>query len=94
MRDGLRIVAAAVIVVLSAVAIDFVVNRLDGVARSLPAIQGLLIVAFLIGPRVLARVSHDRGVRSAPAQHSEGVGTVLVIGLNKLSVLLSWTRAA
>ena len=36
MRDGLRIVAATVIVVLSAVAIGFVVNRLDGVARSLP----------------------------------------------------------
>jgi lipopolysaccharide/colanic/teichoic acid biosynthesis glycosyltransferase len=87
MRDGLRIVAATIIVVLGAVSIAFVVNRLDGVARSLPVIQGLLIVAFLIGPRVLARVSHDRGVRSAPAQHSEGVETVLVIGLNKLTEL-------
>jgi lipopolysaccharide/colanic/teichoic acid biosynthesis glycosyltransferase len=87
MRDGLRIVAATLIVVLSAVAIGFMVNRLGEVPRGLPVIQGLLIVSFLVGARVLARVSHDRRVRSAPAPHSDGVETVLVIGLNKLAEL-------
>jgi lipopolysaccharide/colanic/teichoic acid biosynthesis glycosyltransferase len=87
MRDGLRIVAATIIVVLSAVAIGFVVNRLDGVARALPVIQSLLIVSFLVGARVFTRVSHDRHVRSAPAHHSDGVETVLVIGLSKLAEL-------
>ena len=87
MRDGLRIVAATVIVVLGAVAIGFIVNRLDDVARALPIIQGLLIVSFLVGARVLTRLSHDRRVRSAPAHHSDGVETVLVIGLNKLAEL-------
>ena len=62
-------------------------NRLDGVARALPIIQGLLIVSFLVGGRVLTRLSHDRRVRSAPAHHSDGVETVLVIGLNKLAEL-------
>jgi lipopolysaccharide/colanic/teichoic acid biosynthesis glycosyltransferase len=87
MRDGLRIVAATLIVVVSAVTIGFIVNRLEDVPRGLPVIQGLLIVSFLVGARVLARVSHDRRVRSAPVPHSDGVETVLVIGLNKLAEL-------
>ena len=87
MRDGLRIVAATVIVILSAVAIGFIVNRLEDVPRGLPVIQGLLIVSFLVGGRVLTRLSHDRRVRPAPAPHGDGVETVLVIGLNKLAEL-------
>jgi lipopolysaccharide/colanic/teichoic acid biosynthesis glycosyltransferase len=87
MRDGLRVVAATLVVVLSAVAIGFMVNRLDEIPRGLPVIQGLLIISFLVGARVLARASHDRRVRSASAAHSDGVETVLVIGLNKLTEL-------
>jgi lipopolysaccharide/colanic/teichoic acid biosynthesis glycosyltransferase len=87
MRDGLRVVAATLVVVLSAVAIGFTVNRLDEIPRGLPAIQGLLIVSLLVGVRVLARASHDRRIRSAPAPHCDGVETVLVIGLNKLAEL-------
>jgi len=50
-------------------------------------IQGLLIVSFLVGARVFTRVLHDRRVRSAPTHHGDGVETVLVIGLNKLTEL-------
>ena len=84
MRDCLRIAAATVVVVLSAVAIDFLVNRLEGVARALPLIQALLIISFLVGARILKRASHDRRVRSAPAP-SDRIETVLVIGLNKVA---------
>ena len=84
MQDCLRIAAATVVVVLSAVAIDFLVNRLDGVARALPLIQALLIISFLVGARMLKRASHDRRVRSAPAP-SDRIETVLVLGLNKLA---------
>ena len=87
MRDGLRIVAATVMIVLSAVAVGFLVNRLDGIARALPIIQGLLIVSFLVGARVLARVSHDRRVSISSHAPSDGAETVLVIGLNKLAEL-------
>ena len=87
MRDGLRIVAATLIVVVSAVAIGFIVNRLEDVPRGLPVIQGLLIVSLLVGGRVLKRLSHDRRVRPAPAPHHDGVETVLVIGLNTLAEL-------
>ena len=87
MRDGLRIVAATVMIVLGAITVGFVVNRLDGIARALPIIQGLLIVSFLVGARVLTRVSHNRRFRSAATHHSDGAETVLVIGLNKLAEL-------
>ena len=87
LRDGLRIVAATLTIVLSAVAIAFAVNRLDGVARAVPIIQGLLIVSFLVGSRTLTRLLHDRPVRSAPAHHCDRLETVLVIGLNKLAEL-------
>ncbi len=87
MRDGLRIVAATLVVVLSAVAVGFVVDRLDGIPRGLPVIQALLIVSLLVGGRVLTRLSHDRRVRSMPAHHGDGIETVLLIGLNKLAEL-------
>src|SRR5262249_20748029 len=78
MRDCLRIAAATVVIVLSAVAVGFLVNRLDGIARSLPLIQALLILSFLVGARILKRASHDRRVRSAPSP-SDRIETVLVI---------------
>ena len=84
LRDCLRIAAATALVVLSAVAIGFLVNRLDGVARALPLIQALLIISLLVGARILKRASHDRRIRSAPAP-SDRIETILVIGLNKLA---------
>jgi lipopolysaccharide/colanic/teichoic acid biosynthesis glycosyltransferase len=88
MRDCSLIVAATAIIVLNAVAIGFIVNRLDNIARALPLIQGLLIVSFLVGARLLTRASHDRRVRSVPAHApSDGVDTILVIGLNRVAEL-------
>lgn len=84
MRDCLRITSATAIVVLGAVAIDFLVNRLDGVARALPLIQALLIISFLVGARIFKRASYDRRVRSAPPP-SDRIETILVVGLNKLA---------
>src|SRR5262245_60816196 len=66
-RDGLRIVVLTVIVVLGAVAIGFIVNRMDGIPRGLPVIQGLLIVSVLVGARILARLPYDRRVPSPAA---------------------------
>jgi len=84
MRDCLRVSAATVVIVLSAVAIGFLLNRLDNIARALPLIQALLIISFLVGVRTLKRASHDRRVRSTPVA-SDRAETVLVIGLNKLA---------
>jgi lipopolysaccharide/colanic/teichoic acid biosynthesis glycosyltransferase len=87
MRDGLRIVAATLFVVVSAVAIGFIFNRLEDIPRGLPAIQGLIIVSVLVGGRVLTRLLYNRRVRPAHVPHSDRVETVLVIGLNKLAEL-------
>ncbi len=86
MRDYLRIVAATILIVTIAVAIGFLVNRLDGVARALPLIQGVLIVSFLVGARVLTRSLHGRRIRPLPAP-ADAAETVLIIGLNKLTEL-------
>lgn len=89
MRDYLRIIAATTATIVGVVALGFVFNRLDGIARSLPILQGLLIIAFLVGARVFARVRHGasrRLVQSPSAPDASGE-TVLVVGLNKLAEL-------
>ncbi len=93
MPDYVRVVGAAVVIVLCAVGIGFANNRLDGIARSLPVLQGLMIVAALVGVRVLFRLvfkprkqaivdaAADRGNAHAPHE------TVLVVGLNSITEL-------
>jgi FlaA1/EpsC-like NDP-sugar epimerase len=66
MPDYLWAVAAAILIVTSAVVLGFLVNRLEGVARSLPIIQGVLIAAGLVGARVFARLRHA-GRKRGPA---------------------------
>jgi lipopolysaccharide/colanic/teichoic acid biosynthesis glycosyltransferase len=85
-RDYWRIVAATAFVVASAVPIGFFVNRLDGVARALPILQGLLIVTFLVGARVITRALHAQRTRPAPAS-ARRTATVLLIGVTKLTDL-------
>jgi len=84
LRDCSRITSATAIVVLGAVAIDFLVSRLDGVARALPLMQALLMISFLVGARIFKRASYDRRVRSAPPP-SNRTETILVVGFNKLA---------
>jgi lipopolysaccharide/colanic/teichoic acid biosynthesis glycosyltransferase len=93
MKDCLRIGVAAVATVVAAVALGFVVNRLDGIARSLPIVQGLLIVFFLAGVRIVARTLHARPVH-APAAAPRRGETALVVGLNELTELYLHCLAA
>ena len=67
MPDYLNVLGAAVVTVAAAVGLGFLVNRLEGVARSLPIIQAYLIVFALVGARVLVRLRHlGRGKSPAP----------------------------
>lgn len=89
MSDYLRIVAATVATIISAVTLGFVFNRLDGVARALPLLQGLLTVFVLVGARVLARLgrrSSDASARPAVPVVSR-CRTVLVVGVGDLGGL-------
>lgn len=60
MADYLRVIVWVVLIVLTSVAVRFLADRLDGVARALPVIQGLLMAFLLIGARVAIRLNHLR----------------------------------
>lgn len=88
MADYLRVVACVVVIVLSAVALGFLFNRLEGVARALPVIQGLLMAFLLVGIRVSARLRFTR--RSEQTSHPlalSGHETVLIVGINPITDL-------
>jgi lipopolysaccharide/colanic/teichoic acid biosynthesis glycosyltransferase len=89
MVDYLRILGAGVVMVASAVGLGFLFNRLEGVARSLPVIQGFLIVFGLVGVRVVARLRHAGRGRAAalPAPASTEPENILVVGINAITEL-------
>ena len=83
-----RVVVLALTIVLGSLALTFIFDRLTNVARALPLIQGLLIVAFMLTARTLARVRQRR--RQRPGQLQEPISAhaeeiELVVGLNWLS---------
>ncbi len=87
--DYLRVAMAVLAIILLAVALGFLLNRMEGVSRSLPILQGLLMVCALIGVRVAMRLRHatrDRAPRVAQSI-SRPHETVLVVGLNAVTEL-------
>jgi FlaA1/EpsC-like NDP-sugar epimerase len=83
---------AAVIIVVLAVALDFVVERLAGIARSLPILQVILMTVAMVGARVLMRLRHAsrQSGHAAPAMTPPTQRhqlTVLVVGLNRVAEL-------
>lgn len=91
--DGLRVVAASAAIVLSAVAMGFVFNRLDNVARSLPVLQALSIIFALGGARKLMRARHEARAKRNTVAISEldeptlAQEVALVVGLSSLTNL-------
>jgi len=91
LSDYLRIVAAAVIIVAGASGASFIFNRLDGVPRSLPILQAMLLVFSMVGVRVSRRVQHSAFLKSgaSPAvrPNVSRRESVLIVGLTPLSEL-------
>jgi len=94
LSDYVRILVASALVVVAAVALGFTVNRLAGVARSLPVLQLLLIGAFLGSTRLFMRLRHNarlrRSARPKIGEVPQAAGvrkTVLLVGLNHLTDL-------
>ena len=93
MRDYLFILGATALIVWGAVMVSFSINRLEGVPRSVPLIQALLILVLLVGARVLMRVRH--AARRMPVAQFTAVEAadgfnkpaILIIGLNRLTEL-------
>jgi lipopolysaccharide/colanic/teichoic acid biosynthesis glycosyltransferase len=87
--DQLQIIVLTVLLILLALLLTFTVNRLDGVARSLPVLQGILIVSALGSARVVARFWFRIQIRVPSNGHSDGHPheTVIVVGVNAVSEL-------
>jgi lipopolysaccharide/colanic/teichoic acid biosynthesis glycosyltransferase len=88
--DYLRIVMATIATIICAVTLGFVVNRLDGVARALPLLQGALMVIFLLAARAAARLKRGHGARGAPWPRTAlapRCRTMLVVGVGDLGGL-------
>ena len=89
MGDYLRVLAAVVVTCLLAIALGFAVNRLEGVARSLPVLQGLLAAFLLVGARVLIRLRHSARQRLPELDYRPqgNAETVLVVGISTIAEL-------
>ena len=88
--DYFRILVATAIIVSGAELIGFAFNRLDGIARSLPILQGILIIALLVGARVLMRLQYTRFANSEQVAEPLRPGSgemVLVVGISRLTEL-------
>lgn len=92
--DFLMIIPATLLIVAGATAAGFWFNRLENVARSLPILQGLLILFALSGVRLWARLHYAwRRDMRGPHAHiaapgsADGHETVLIVGLSRLSDL-------
>jgi FlaA1/EpsC-like NDP-sugar epimerase len=83
-----RLVSSCVAVVLVSVLIGFATLRLENVPRSLPVIQAIVMIALMVGVRVVMRARRlqrrNLGAVSAVPAAQE---TVLVVGLNAVAEL-------
>jgi lipopolysaccharide/colanic/teichoic acid biosynthesis glycosyltransferase len=87
--DHLQIIVLTTLALLLALVCTFALNRLEPVARSLPVLQGGLIVIILIAGRGAARFWHTKQIHTngngrVDNQHGE---TVLVVGVNTVAEL-------
>ena len=87
--DHLQIIVLTGLAILLTLLVTFVVTRLDGVARSLPILQGGLIVIMLVAVRSVARFWHTRQVHVNGNGRVSGqaLETILVVGMNTVSEL-------
>jgi lipopolysaccharide/colanic/teichoic acid biosynthesis glycosyltransferase len=85
----LQIIVLTALAVLLALVFSFAANRLEGVARSLPVLQGGLIVSILICARSAARFLHARRLNNKASGHVDvhPGETVLVVGVNTVCEL-------
>ena len=91
LHDYVRVSSAVTGVCAGAVAMSFGYNRLEGVARSLPILQGIAGIAVLVGVRVLHRSLHAaRQRRKLPAATLHAPENaqelyVLIVGVSRLT---------
>lgn len=83
-----RLLWSCVAIILTTVLLGFATLRLENVPRSLPVIQAILMIAFMVGVRVVMRARRvRRSGTSAAATMPAAQETVLVVGLNAVAEL-------
>src|SRR5262249_53768022 len=87
--DITRVSVGVVATVLLAMALAFAFNRMENVARSLPILQGLLMLIALVSVRVGMRLRHAtrNRSRSIPPRCETRQEGVLVVGVNAVTEL-------
>jgi lipopolysaccharide/colanic/teichoic acid biosynthesis glycosyltransferase len=87
--DHLQVIVLSLLAILLTLVITFALNRLEPVARSLPVLQGALIVSILISVRSVARFWHTRRIHinGDDRGNVQSLGTVLVVGANTVTEL-------
>lgn len=88
LADYVHLAFASALIAVGAMAIGFIANRLDGIARSLPMLQAVVMTAGLVGVRVLTRVAYERRRRAcappSPLALPVSEDTVLLVGWSSL----------
>ena len=85
--DVLRVMGAVTVALLLALCASFVLNRLEGIARSVPVIQWFLMVAALVGTRIGFRIWHEHARRNGSTRADASVQHILIVGLSHLTHL-------
>ena len=87
--DHMQVIVLTALTILLALVLTFALNRLQSVARSLPVLQGGLIVSILIAARSAARFWHTRQIRINGNGRVIGQPheTVLIVGVNTVAEL-------
>jgi len=87
--DVARVVVGVLVIVLLAMALAFIFNRLENVSRALPILQAMLMATALGGIRVAMRVRHARRsrARKPTPDYETRQENVLLVGVNPISEL-------
>jgi lipopolysaccharide/colanic/teichoic acid biosynthesis glycosyltransferase len=97
LSDYVRVQFAVMTIVVIAVGFAFAYNRLEGVSRSLPVLQIILMSFLLVGARELTRVRHaSRRAKVVPLQvapEEPRKEFILIVGLNRIAELYLQTVA-
>jgi lipopolysaccharide/colanic/teichoic acid biosynthesis glycosyltransferase len=86
-KEASRILVAATLIIVLSLALCFVINRVDGIPRSVPLIQWAFIVSTLLGTRLAIRVLLRPKKRWSRFEGNPFKEHILVVGVNCISEL-------
>jgi lipopolysaccharide/colanic/teichoic acid biosynthesis glycosyltransferase len=85
--DILYLIAAVTLALLLSLFASFALSRLEGIARSIPVIQWLLLIVAMVAVRVAARIWRERKARARPVKAGSLRQHVLIVGESQLTEL-------